>query len=101
MKFLLLAALFSRVLAVPTGGGGGDGDGGSGPLCTVGGLFTVAQCCATDVLGLVDLDCQTPSKVPRGPSDFRDICADKGQRSRCCVLPVAGQAVLCTAPLGS
>ncbi|KAI1171863.1 fungal hydrophobin-domain-containing protein [Nemania sp. FL0916] len=64
------------------------------------GLYSVPQCCATDILGLADLDCHSPSAVPSSPADFRYICAAGGQRARCCVVPVLGQAVLCETPAG-
>ncbi|KAI2606616.1 cerato-ulmin [Hypoxylon sp. NC1633] len=64
------------------------------------GLYDSAQCCATDVLGVIDLDCETPNKVPTSASNFEEICGDGGQRARCCVLPVLGQDVLCQTPIG-
>ncbi|RYO86676.1 hypothetical protein DL764_008970 [Monosporascus ibericus] len=64
------------------------------------GLYDSAQCCATDVLGIADLDCASPPDVPKSANDFRKICANEGQRARCCVLPVAGQGVLCQTPVG-
>ncbi|KAJ3579546.1 hypothetical protein NPX13_g1018 [Xylaria arbuscula] len=68
-------------------------------LCPVG-LYSVPQCCATDVLGVADLNCGSPSAQPYSVANFRDICANGGQRARCCVLPVLGQAVLCQTPPG-
>ncbi|KAI3327049.1 cerato-ulmin [Xylariaceae sp. AK1471] len=64
------------------------------------GLYSVPQCCATDVLGVADLNCQSPPSVPSSPSAFQSICAGFGDRARCCVLPVLGQAVLCETPVG-
>ncbi|KAI0862814.1 hydrophobin-like protein [Xylaria cubensis] len=64
------------------------------------GLYSVPQCCATDVLGVADLNCHSPSAAPFSASNFRDICAKGGQRARCCVVPVLGQAVLCETPAG-
>ncbi|KAI5927868.1 hydrophobin precursor [Camillea tinctor] len=66
----------------------------------VGGLYSNPQCCATDVLGVADLDCATPSAVPTSAASFQSVCAAGGQRARCCTLPVAGQAVLCQTPIG-
>ncbi|KAI0506163.1 hydrophobin-like protein [Xylaria bambusicola] len=71
----------------------------SGPLCPVG-LYSVPQCCATDVLGVADLNCHSPSSAPYSVSNFRDICANGGQRARCCVLPILGQGILCQTPPG-
>ncbi|KAI0447262.1 hydrophobin-like protein [Xylaria telfairii] len=89
--FGLLAAAVS---AVPTGG--------NPPYapCADGGLYSAPQCCATDVLGVADLDCHSPASVPFSVSNFRDICANGGQRARCCVIPILGQAVLCKTPTG-
>ncbi|KAH8916716.1 cerato-ulmin [Atractiella rhizophila] len=56
------------------------------------------QCCATDVLGLADLDCASPPTTPTSQTNFIDICADIGQRARCCILPVLGQALICSNP---
>ncbi|KAJ8121295.1 hypothetical protein ONZ43_g2217 [Nemania bipapillata] len=64
------------------------------------GLYSVPQCCATDVLGIADLNCHSPSSVPFSASNFRDICADGGQRARCCVIPILGQSLLCETPTG-
>ncbi|KAI0872987.1 hydrophobin-like protein [Hypoxylon argillaceum] len=66
----------------------------------VSGLYSVPQCCATDVLGVADLNCHSPSAVPFSASNFRDICANGGQRARCCVLPILGQSLLCETPTG-
>lgn len=71
---LIISALAATAFAYPTndkpgnggGGGGGGGDGGSGGggggngfvACANNGvLYSSAQCCATDVLGVADLDC--------------------------------------------
>ncbi|KAI1187493.1 fungal hydrophobin-domain-containing protein [Nemania serpens] len=64
------------------------------------GLFSNPQCCATDILGVADLDCHSPPAVPRSAAEFRYICATGGQRARCCVIPVLGQALLCETPVG-
>ncbi|CAI6335385.1 unnamed protein product [Periconia digitata] len=61
-------------------------------LCTGGGQ---AQCCATDVLNLADLDCATPPTTPTDVNSFIDICAEGGQQAKCCVLPILGQALFC------
>ncbi|CAG9989018.1 unnamed protein product [Clonostachys byssicola] len=64
------------------------------------GLYGTAQCCATDVLGLVDLDCGNPPSLPASPDEFSSVCSAIGQRARCCVLPVLEQGVLCQTPTG-
>ncbi|KAH8838707.1 hypothetical protein MCOR27_003646 [Pyricularia oryzae] len=112
----LIVALFAGIaMAMPTdppkhGGGGGStppptgGDGGSGggkyDPCQGSGAYNNAQCCATDILGLANLDCAPPPSLPTSTSSFTSICAAKGQRARCCLLPVLGQALLCQAPIG-
>lgn len=113
MQFTLVVALLATaVVAIPTkgtggGGGGGGGDGGGGGGCTnptpydaCSGLYSTLQCCATDVLGIADLDCGSPSAVPSSADNFETICAAGGQRARCCILPILGQSVLCQTPLG-
>ncbi|KAI5459306.1 Cerato-ulmin hydrophobin family [Mariannaea sp. PMI_226] len=64
------------------------------------GLYKSAQCCATDVLGVADLDCGNPSTTPTSGDDFKSICAAGGQRARCCVLPILDQGILCNDPSG-
>ncbi|RWA04332.1 hypothetical protein EKO27_g10773 [Xylaria grammica] len=64
------------------------------------GLYSNPQCCATDILGVADLDCGAIPAIPSSPDEFRYICAAGGQRARCCVVPVAGQALLCETPAG-
>ncbi|KAI0097001.1 hydrophobin-like protein [Nemania sp. FL0031] len=68
--------------------------------CAGQGLYSVPQCCATDVLGVADLNCGSPSAVPSSVGNFRDICADGGERARCCVVPILGQSLLCETPTG-
>ena len=64
------------------------------------GLYGTAQCCATDVLGVADLDCGNPPDAPDSADKFSEVCADIGQRARCCVLPILEQGVLCNTPAG-
>ncbi|KAI2610521.1 Cerato-ulmin hydrophobin family [Hypoxylon sp. NC1633] len=64
------------------------------------GLYGTAQCCATDVLGVADLDCADPSATPTDATDFSSICSAIGQRARCCVLPILEQGILCDTPTG-
>ncbi|KAK0631160.1 Cerato-ulmin hydrophobin family [Bombardia bombarda] len=64
------------------------------------GLYGTSQCCATDVLGVADLDCAGPPTVPTSADDFSAVCSAIGQRARCCVLPILGQDVLCQTPAG-
>ncbi|KAF2671608.1 hydrophobin precursor [Microthyrium microscopicum] len=69
------------------------------PLCS--GLTGTTQCCATDVLGLADLDCANPPQVPTNSTNFVSICAAIGQRARCCAIPILGQDLICGAPVGT
>ncbi|KAM0286457.1 hypothetical protein ACHAQH_000883 [Verticillium albo-atrum] len=64
------------------------------------GLYGAAQCCATDVLGVANLDCGQPPDVPTNASEFQATCATIGQRARCCVLPILDQGILCNNPAG-
>ncbi|KAI9163695.1 Trihydrophobin [Paramyrothecium foliicola] len=81
------------------------------------GLTGSLQCCATDVLGLVNLDCGTRKfqcqtalaicanflpapAVPTSADEFSSICSAIGQRARCCALPVLDQGVICGVPAG-
>ncbi|KAI0972093.1 hydrophobin-like protein [Xylaria arbuscula] len=88
----ILGFIATTVTASPTGGQ-------PAAICPVG-LFSVPQCCATDVLGVADLDCASPPSFPQNTQDFKNTCASIGQRARCCVLPVLGQGVLCETPPG-
>ncbi|KAK3940239.1 Cerato-ulmin hydrophobin family [Diplogelasinospora grovesii] len=69
-------------------------------FATCSGLYGTAQCCATDVLGVADLDCANPPSVPTSAANFAAVCAAIGQRARCCVLPILGQDLLCQTPAG-
>ncbi|KAH6887501.1 hydrophobin precursor [Thelonectria olida] len=64
------------------------------------GLYGTSQCCATDVLGVADLDCGNPPDLPTSADNFSAICAEIGQRARCCVLPILDQGILCNTPTG-
>ncbi|KXJ87464.1 Cerato-ulmin hydrophobin family [Microdochium bolleyi] len=104
-----LASLFlaaaSSVMGAPTdphypphnGGGGGSN---TTPYDPCSGLYDSAQCCATDILGVANLDCAGPGATLTSSANFAAVCAAKGQRARCCVIPILGQAVLCQAPAG-
>ncbi|KAK5631222.1 hypothetical protein RRF57_006936 [Xylaria bambusicola] len=52
------------------------------------GLYSNLQCCATDILGVADLNCASPSEVPTSPDSFESICAEGGKAAACCVVPV-------------
>ncbi|KAL6866445.1 hypothetical protein ACO1O0_002556 [Amphichorda felina] len=63
-------------------------------------LYSNTLCCATDALGIIGLDCEVPSETPCDADHFAEICAQKGQQPKCCVAPVADQALLCDNPVG-
>ncbi|ETI23636.1 hypothetical protein G647_05438 [Cladophialophora carrionii CBS 160.54] len=65
-------------------------------LCT--GASSSAVCCATDVLGVADLDCAPPPTPPTSLEDFTNICAAIGQQARCCLLPILEQGLICANP---
>ena len=53
----IIVTLFAgAALAIPTGEGG-NGTAPAAPYDPCSGLYDSAQCCATDVLGVADLDC--------------------------------------------
>ncbi|KAK3368498.1 fungal hydrophobin [Podospora didyma] len=70
------------------------------PYIPCSGLYGTSQCCATDVLGVADLDCGNPSAAPTSADNFSATCAAIGQRARCCVLPLLDQGILCNTPSG-
>ncbi|KAF2821456.1 hypothetical protein CC86DRAFT_302532 [Ophiobolus disseminans] len=63
-------------------------------LCPTG-LYSNPQCCATDVLGAIGLNCAVPSTTQSNVDDFIKTCASTGQQAKCCVIPVADQDLLC------
>ncbi|KAM0464504.1 hypothetical protein ACHAPV_002330 [Trichoderma viride] len=71
------------------------------PFCPPGLLYSVPQCCDVDVLGVADLDCVAPPSGPSKCKTFKGICSSIGREPKCCVLPIAGQALLCTDPIGA
>ena len=72
----------------------------TGPICPSQ-LYSNAQCCSTDVLGVADLDCNTPESAAKSAKDLGSICAQNGKTAACCTLPLLGQGVLCTKPVGA
>ncbi|KAH7039662.1 fungal hydrophobin-domain-containing protein [Microdochium trichocladiopsis] len=92
-----IASLFaaaSSVLAAPTM------ESRQVPYDPCSGLYDTPLCCATDVLGVADLDCANPPAVVTDPANFQSTCATAGQRARCCILPLLGQGILCQTPAG-
>ncbi|KAG0649972.1 Cryparin [Hyphodiscus hymeniophilus] len=58
------------------------------------------ECCDVDVLGIADLDCESPPSTPTDLADFVSICAAVGKIDMCCDLPILGQGLICTSPSG-
>ncbi|TDZ20827.1 Cryparin [Colletotrichum sidae] len=95
MQFLtIVSALFaSAVMAVPL-------EERQTPYVPCSGLYGTSQCCATDVLGIADLDCGNPPATVTSADNFSEVCSAIGQRARCCVLPILDQGILCNTPSG-
>nr|CDK12883.1 class II hydrophobin [Geosmithia obscura] len=98
-SFAIIAALFAAAavagpLEVRTGGGAAY------DACPSE-LLSNPECCDTNVLGLLSINCAPPDETPTSATNFKDLCAKRGQSATCCVLPVLGQAVGCQAPAGS
>ncbi|KAK6439839.1 hypothetical protein LTR95_003934 [Oleoguttula sp. CCFEE 5521] len=64
------------------------------------GTYSNAVCCATDVLGVADLNCVNPKVTPTSADNFVATCAAEGQQAKCCALPILGQALICQDPVG-
>ncbi|KAG6021929.1 hypothetical protein E4U41_002357 [Claviceps citrina] len=58
-------------------------------------LYSVAQCCAVDVLNVASLDCTKPESA-NNAWDLTDSCTKIGSQPMCCTIPLAGLGVLCT-----
>ncbi|KAF3903904.1 Hydrophobin-2 [Dactylellina cionopaga] len=77
MQFLMMVTmLFANALAFPLHP--------RASVCPTG-LNSNPQCCSVDVVGVADLDCETP--------DAAFLCP--GKELMCCAIPVADQALLC------
>ncbi|KAM3424840.1 hypothetical protein BST61_g6819 [Cercospora zeina] len=95
MQFTLLAFAAAAVaspmafdgagLEARTGGGGGS-------VCPSG---YFPQCCATNVLGLAGLACRNVPNMPTSNQDFSWQCSQTGSTANCCLIPAAGQGVVC------
>ncbi len=96
LPFILSLALANCITAIPVLERTSKLETRKNNLCGSG-LYSTPMCCATDVLGLADLDCSTPHELDSEKSFIRS-CATHGQRARCCAIPALGQALLCTAP---
>lgn len=61
---------------------------------------TYPKCCGLDVLGIADIDCNTPRASSTSFDLFTDACARQGKDPKCCAIPVGGQALFCVHPIG-
>ncbi|KAI8964851.1 fungal hydrophobin-domain-containing protein [Daldinia sp. FL1419] len=75
---------------------GSGNDGGSGGLSGVCPLGDTPLCCQVDVDGIIDLTCGSPGVDLNSLDQFRSTCAETGLTAECCLLPLAGDALLCT-----
>lgn len=96
-----MAFLLGTALAQDSSSGNNPGNGGhnpnhgpgSAPLCPTG-LYSQAQCCGTDVLGVLDVECKNPSSSPSNLANFKKDCAKSGKSAKCCVLPIVSRAYI-------
>ncbi|KAF2245003.1 hypothetical protein BU26DRAFT_434383 [Trematosphaeria pertusa] len=88
MQFTTILAFVAAAVAAPVL------DERQTALCS--GATSTPQCCATDVLNLVVLDCATPPTTPTSINNFIDICSAEGQQAKCCLLPILGQDLICS-----
>ncbi|KAM0717108.1 hypothetical protein Q7P37_006960 [Cladosporium fusiforme] len=56
------------------------------------------QCCNLNVLDLASITCENPPAAADTVSEFEAVCAETGDAAQCCVLPILGQALLCSDP---
>jgi hypothetical protein len=63
-------------------------------------FYSVPTCCSTDVLGLADLSCSTPTSASSG-ADLKSSCGAKGKAAKCCTLEQADIGQLCQDPVGA
>ncbi|KAH8591683.1 fungal hydrophobin-domain-containing protein [Bisporella sp. PMI_857] len=93
----IISAFAATAFAVPAKWAGQSLNQRQAGLCASG----TPQCCDVDVLGVADLNCETPPTVPTSITDFNDICASVGKIDMCCLIPILEQGLICTSPSGS
>ncbi|KAH7068686.1 fungal hydrophobin-domain-containing protein [Paraphoma chrysanthemicola] len=59
------------------------------------GALATPSCCQLDVLGVADLNCANAGPVS-STEEFKTLCAETGTSAQCCVLPLGGDALVCT-----
>ncbi|KAI5367400.1 Putative cerato-ulmin hydrophobin family, Hydrophobin superfamily [Septoria linicola] len=77
------------------GGNGGNGGGSGGRPAQVCPSGWVPQCCQTNVLGVVGLQCGNVPRTITGVSQFQKTCAKTGHSANCCIIPALGQGIIC------
>ncbi|KAK4465366.1 fungal hydrophobin-domain-containing protein [Cladorrhinum samala] len=75
-KTIMLAAVIESGLAV------------ADDLCPEGALYTVPQCCRTNMLNAAALGCRNPPSIPEDGTQFKSICAASMRKASCCTVPV-------------
>ncbi|KAF5980118.1 fungal hydrophobin [Fusarium bulbicola] len=69
--------------------------------CPSGGLFGNPQCCSLNLVGVLSGDCRSPTKSPNSAKEFQEICAEAGQKARCCGLSeILELGAFCQKPVG-
>ncbi|OPB45549.1 HFB3 protein [Trichoderma guizhouense] len=97
MQFFAVAALlFTAAFAAPSTEAPAGLARRTEAWCPPGLLYSNPLCCDTDVLGVADVDCVTPPEAPSKCKSFGSVCASIGRQPKCCAIPVAGLALLCT-----
>ncbi|KAH8647676.1 fungal hydrophobin-domain-containing protein [Xylariales sp. PMI_506] len=94
MQFTIVLSAFAAIAAAAAVEKASLEDRQLGGLC--GGLGSTAVCCATDVLNILDLNCAYPEGDPANSAQFIQSCSTQGKSAHCCLLPVAGQGLVCT-----
>ncbi|KAJ6453932.1 fungal hydrophobin-domain-containing protein [Mycena sanguinolenta] len=105
MQFFSLAAIFFSLAAMPQllaakslKARGGCPPPPPCPICP-GLLYSLPQCCATNILGgLVLTDCVDPSTdPPTSVSSFKSGCSTAGHEAACCTAAAVRAGILCDA----
>ncbi|KAJ4158425.1 uncharacterized protein LMH87_008951 [Akanthomyces muscarius] len=94
MQFSIVALFIGAAIATPVALSGELATRGDGPCGTL--LYGNPHCCSSDVLGLLDLSCSTPSSA-NDMADLKKSCGDEGLQARCCTINLAGLGVICKA----
>ncbi|KAG7413024.1 hypothetical protein LZL87_010426 [Fusarium oxysporum] len=69
--------------------------------CPSGGLFGNPQCCSLNLVGVLSGECRAPTKTPNSAKEFQAICAESGQKARCCGLSeILELGAFCQKPVG-